>query len=55
MMTDDGMVLAGLITWPDASELLLLDPSDLSAEPFARVHVPVAIAAGLHSAWLPGE
>jgi len=55
VMTDDGMVLAGLITWPDASELLILDPSDLSAEPLARVHVPVAIAAGLHSAWLPGE
>jgi carotenoid cleavage dioxygenase len=55
VMTGDGMVLAGLITWPDASELLILDPSDLSAEPLARVHVPVAIAAGLHSAWLPGE
>ena len=55
VMTDDGMVLAGLITWPDASELLILDPSDLSAEPLARVHIPVAIAAGLHSAWLPGE
>lgn len=50
--TDEGEVLVGLIAWPGASELLILDPSDLSADPIARVHIPFGIPAGLHSAWL---
>jgi carotenoid cleavage dioxygenase len=51
--TDVGTVLMGLISGPDSSRLLILDPADVSAEPVATVEIPVTIPAGLHSAWVP--
>ena len=52
--TDEGIVLAGLVTGPDASELLVLDPDDLAGAPLAQVEIQAAIPPGLHAAWLPG-
>ncbi len=37
----------------DASELVLLDAQDISAEPVARVHLPQRVPFGFHGNWVP--
>ena len=50
--TSEGTVLTGLVSYPDRSELLVLDPDDLAGDPLASVTIPVAIPPGLHAGWL---
>lgn len=37
----------------DRSELIILDASDMAAEPVARVHIPHRIPPGFHGNWIP--
>jgi carotenoid cleavage oxygenase len=37
----------------DRSELVVLDATDVTAEPVARVHLPVRVPAGFHGNWIP--
>ena len=33
-------------------ELVIIDASDVTAEPVARVHLPVRVPAGFHGSWI---
>jgi carotenoid cleavage dioxygenase len=35
------------------SELVVLDASDMGADPVARVHLPVRVPTGFHGNWIP--
>jgi carotenoid cleavage oxygenase len=37
----------------DRSELVVLDATDVAADPVARVHLPVRVPAGFHGNWIP--
>jgi carotenoid cleavage dioxygenase-like enzyme len=51
---DDGYVMA-FIHNPDrgAADLVLLAAQDFTAEPIARVHLPIPIPLGFHGSWIP--
>ncbi|GAB2655808.1 carotenoid oxygenase family protein [Nocardia goodfellowii] len=35
------------------SYLMILDATDLTAQPLARIHLPVRVPTGFHGNWLP--
>jgi len=37
----------------DTSYLVLLDASDMAADPVAEVHLPRRIPTGFHGSWIP--
>ncbi|GAA1226098.1 carotenoid oxygenase family protein [Kitasatospora nipponensis] len=39
----------------DASQLLVLDATDLTRDPLATVHLPRRVVAGIHGSWIPEE
>lgn len=51
---DDGYLLS-LVTdnTTQTSELIILDASNMAADPIARVHLPVLVPAGFHGSWIP--
>ena len=51
---DDGYVMA-FVHNPDrgAADLVLLAAQDFTAEPIARVHLPIRIPLGFHGSWVP--
>ena len=53
---DDGYVMA-FIHNPDrgAADLVLLAAQDFTAEPIARVHLPIRIPLGFHGSWVPDQ
>lgn len=53
---DDGWILS-FVYDPnrDASDLIILDASNFSNEPVARVHLPVRVPYGFHGSWIPDE
>ena len=53
---DDGYVMA-FIHNPDrgAANLVLLAAQDFTAEPIARVHLPIRIPLGFHGSWVPDQ
>lgn len=50
--TEEGTVLTGLVSHPDRTELLVLDPDALGSDPLATVTIPLSVPPGLHAAWL---
>ena len=52
--TNEGTVLTGLVSHADRTDLLVLDPHDLTGEPLATVTIPLSVPPGLHAAWLAG-
>jgi carotenoid cleavage dioxygenase len=50
---DDGWAM-GIVhdTAADRSDLVILDASDVSAEPVARVHLPRRVPYGFHGSWI---
>lgn len=51
---DEGWLLGYVFDKPSGrSELLILDASDLAADPVARVHLPVRVPQGFHGNWVP--
>jgi carotenoid cleavage dioxygenase len=53
---DDGYLVVFVHdTARDASELLVLDASDLSTTPLARVLLPVRVPYGFHGNWVPDD
>jgi carotenoid cleavage dioxygenase len=54
---DDGYLVTFVTNMnEDCSECLVLDASDISAGPVARVRLPERISSGTHSCWaaIPG-
>lgn len=50
---DDGWILACVYRRAtDTSDVVILDASDLSADPVATIHLPRRIPAGFHGAWI---
>ncbi len=50
----DGWVMGYVIdTRSDTTELVILDASDMAADPIATVHIPHRIPPGFHGNWLP--
>ena len=51
---EDAGWLIGFVYDParDASDLAILDASDLAAPPVASVHVPVRVPYGFHGSWI---
>ncbi|MGW4469981.1 carotenoid oxygenase family protein [Nonomuraea sp. NPDC004354] len=50
---DDGYLLAVVSDLhADASQLLVLDATDLSGAPVATVHLPRRVVAGIHGSWI---
>jgi len=39
----------------DASDLAILDATDLAKGPIARVHLPRRVPNGFHGSWIPDE
>ncbi|AXI78767.1 carotenoid oxygenase family protein [Peterkaempfera bronchialis] len=39
----------------DASQVLVLDASDLGAVPVATIHLPRRVTAGIHGSWVPDQ
>jgi carotenoid cleavage dioxygenase-like enzyme len=37
----------------DTSYLVILDATDVAADPIAEVHIPRRVVAGFHSSWIP--
>ena len=53
---DDGYLMT--YVWKqdtDTSYLVILDASNLAAEPIAEVHIPRRVVSGFHSSWIPDE
>ncbi len=51
---DDGWLLAYVFDKPSGrSELLILDASEMSAEPVARILLPARVPMGFHGSWIP--
>ncbi|MDG2336345.1 MAG: carotenoid oxygenase family protein [Myxococcota bacterium] len=51
---DDGYVMT--YVWQpetDTSYLVILDASNISADPIAEVHIPRRVVSGFHSSWVP--
>ena len=51
---DDGYLMT--YVWKpetDTSYLVILDASNIAAEPIAEVHIPRRVVAGFHSSWIP--
>jgi carotenoid cleavage dioxygenase len=38
-----------------AADLVLLAAQDFTAEPIARVHLPIRIPLGFHGSWVPDQ
>lgn len=53
---DEGWVLACVYRQAtDTTDVIILDASDLAADPVATIHLPRRIPAGFHGAWLPAS
>ena len=51
---DDGYLMSFVTdSATQTTELLILDASNMAAEPVARVHLPVLVPAGFHGSWIP--
>ena len=50
---DDGYLLCFVYDEPsNKSEFLVLDARDMSAQPLARVKLPVRVPFGFHGSWI---
>ena len=50
---DDGYLLSFVYDGPsNKSELIIVDASNMGADPVARVHLPVRVPAGFHGSWV---
>ena len=50
---DDGYLMSFVYDKNDnKSELIIVDASNMEAEPVARVHLPVRVPAGFHGSWI---
>jgi carotenoid cleavage dioxygenase len=38
----------------DASDLVILDASDMTKAPLAKIHMPRRVPAGFHGSWIRG-
>ena len=51
---DDGYLMSFVTNnATQTTDLLILDASNITAEPIAKVHLPVLVPAGFHGSWVP--
>jgi carotenoid cleavage dioxygenase len=53
---DDGWIITFVYDAArDKSDLVILDASDFSKPPVARIHIPTRVPFGFHGSWIPDE